>query len=192
MQRMQRLSIMALLGLLVGGCGGIAVKQDYDPAVNFGSLKSFNWQSAVQAPTGDKLVDNALLDSRFRAAIERELQAKGHTKVATGPDYLVAYSYTVQNRIERDPYRSSVGVGVGVGGSRRGGFGGIGFDLGYGDRDYEQDTLIIDVLDPATGKQLWRGFTRQRLVWQSDPEDTTVRINEAVAAILRKFPPQSG
>jgi hypothetical protein len=191
MQRMQRLSIMALLGLFVAGCGGIAVKQDYDPAINFGALKSFSWQTAVQAPTGNELTDNTLLDSRFRAAIERELQAKGHAKVATGPDYLVAYSYTVQNKIERDPYRSTVGVGVGVG-SRRGGFGGIGFDLGYGDRDYEQDTLIIDVLDPATGKQLWRGFTRQRLVWQSDPEDTTSRINEAVAAILRKFPPQSG
>src|SRR5687768_10622884 len=126
MQRMQRLSVMALLGLLVAGCGGIAVKQDYDPAVNFGALRSFSWQSAVQASTGNELTDNTLLDSRFRAAIERELQSKGHAKLATRPDYLVAYSYTVQNRIERDPNRSSVGIGVGVG-SRRGGFGGIGF-----------------------------------------------------------------
>jgi hypothetical protein len=190
MQRIQRLLVMALLGLFVAGCGGIAVKQDYDPVVNFGALRSFSWQSAVQAPTGNELTDNTLLDSRIRAAVEKELQAKGHAKAATGSDYQVAYSYTVQNRIESD--RSSVGVGVGVGSSRRGGFGGIGFDLGYGDRDYEQGTLIIDVLDPAAGKLLWRGFARQRLIWQSDPEETTARINEAVAAILRKFPPPPG
>jgi hypothetical protein len=188
MQRIQRLLVTALLGLLVAGCSGIAVKQDYDSAANFGALKSFSWQSAVQASTGNELTDNTLLDSRFRAAVERELQAKGHTKLATGSDYLVAYSYTVQNKVERD--RGSVGVGVGS--SRRGGFGGIGFDLGYGDRDYEQGTLIIDVLDPAAGKLLWRGFARQRLVWQSDPEETTARINEAVAAILQKFPPKPG
>ena len=62
MQRMQRLSVMALLSLSVAGCSGIAVKQDYDPAVNFGALKSFSWQSAVQASTGNELTDNTLLD----------------------------------------------------------------------------------------------------------------------------------
>jgi hypothetical protein len=186
MRRIQRLSIIALLGLLVAGCG-IPVKQDYDSSINLNALQSFNWRSAVQEPTGNKLVDNSLLDSRIRAAVERELTAKGHRKVANGSDYLVAYNYSVQSRMERDPYNSSVGVGVGRGG--HGSFGGIGFNFGR-ERDYEQDTLIIDVIDPATGKLFWRGFMQQRLVWESDPEDSTARINKAVAAILNKFPPQ--
>ncbi len=190
MRRIQRLSAFALLGLLLVGCG-LPVKQDYDPAVDFSVLRSFNWQAAVQKPTGNELTDNTLLDSRIRSAVERELLAKGHRKLATDPDYLVAYSYTAQNRIERDN-DSRVGVGVGVGkGSWHGGFGSIGFNLG-GDRDYEQGTLIIDVIDPASGKLLWRGFVRQRLIWQSDPEQTSARINEAVGAILSKFPPRRG
>jgi hypothetical protein len=187
MQRIQQLFAIGLLGLLLAACG-IPVKQDYDPAADLHALHSFNWQSAVQKPTGNELTDNTLLDSRIRAAVERELLAKGHRKVETTPDYQVAYSYTVQDRIERDPYDSRVGVGVGVGRGSRGGFGSIGFDFGK-DRDYEQDTLIIDILNPANGKLLWRGFARQRLVWQSDPEKSTARTNEAVAAILSKFPP---
>lgn len=185
MQRMRHLSVIVFLGLLVAGCG-IPVKQDYDPAVNWDALRSFNWQSPVQKPTGNELVDSTLLDSRIRTAVERELNAKGHRKADTGPDYWVAYSYTVQNRVERDSGRVGVGVGVGS----HGGFGGIGFNLGHRDRDYEQDTLIIDVIDPANGKLLWRGFARRRLIWHADPEESTERINEAVAAILSKFPPQ--
>jgi hypothetical protein len=187
MQRIQRFSAFVFLSLLLASCG-IPVKQDYDSTADLHALRSFNWQSKVQKPTGNELTDNTLLDSRIRAAVEAELLAKGHRKLETAPDYLVAYTYTVQNRSERDPYDSRVGVGVGVGKGSRGGFGSIGFNLG-GDRDYEQDTLIIDLLDPATGKLLWRGFARQRLVWQSDPEKSAARINEVVAAILGKFPP---
>lgn len=178
---------MVLLGLLAAGCAGINVKQDYDPSADFSRLRTFNWQSPVQKPVGNELVDSTLLDSRIRAAVERELVAKGHRKTAQAPDYLVAYSYTIKGGIENDP-DTRVGVGVGRG-SHSGGFGsvGVGFTLGG---DYEQDTLIIDIIDPASNTLIWRGFARQRSKWHSDPEANIARINEAVTAILREFPPQ--
>lgn len=187
MQRMRGLCVSALLSLLAAGCAGIDVKQDYNPAVDFGALRTFSWRSAVQEPTGNKLVDSPLLDSRIRAAVEKELLARGHRKVATNPDYQVAYSYTIESGAERDP-DTSVGIGVGTG--SRGSFGGIGVSLGFGGRDPGQERLIVDVIDPATDNLLWRGFAERRLASSSDPEENSARINETVAAILREFPPR--
>jgi hypothetical protein len=184
---MRVLYFIAMLNLPVAGCGGIKVRQDYDPAVDFSVLRTFNWHAATQPPTGNELADSGLLDSRIRAAIEKALLAKGHRKVVTGPDYRVAYSYTISDRVEPDPYDTRVGVGVGKG--SRGTFGGIGINLDFSDRDSEQDTLTIDLIDTAGNNLVWRGLARRRLVWHADPEQNITRINETVTAILDEFPP---
>ncbi|HEY3487573.1 MAG TPA: DUF4136 domain-containing protein [Gammaproteobacteria bacterium] len=180
-----KLWLILVLYVFVTACSGIAVKQDYDTSVDLQNLKTFNWQSPTQPKTANELANNTLIDSRIRAAVERALAAKEHRKVTSGEaDYLVAYSYTIDEKLERD----TSGTGIGVGRRHRSTFGGIGINFGYD--EYEEGTLIIDLINPANGKLLWRGFARQRLIWQSDPEETTEKINATVAAILKKFPPR--
>lgn len=186
MQRIRALFFIALSSLFAAGCGGINVKQDYNPEVDFDALRTFAWRSAGQEPTGNKLVDSPLLDSRIRAAVERELLAKGYRKVTANPDYQVAYNYTIESGAERDP-DASVGIGVGTG--SRGSFGGIGVSLGFGGRDPGRERLIIDVIDPKADNLLWRGIARRKLESSSDPAENIARINETVAAILSEFPP---
>jgi hypothetical protein len=186
MQRRRALSLSVLV-LLAAGCAGINVKQDYNPEVDFDALRTFAWRSPAQEPTGNKLVDSPLLDARVRAAVERELLAKGHRKAAAKPDYHLAYSYSIESGVKRDPDTS---VGVGVGSGSRGSFGGIGVSLGFGGRDPGQERLMIDVIDPGTNNLLWRGFTTRRLESSSDPQENIARINETVGAILREFPPR--
>lgn len=186
MQRVRVLSLIVLLSLVAAGCGGINVKQDYNPEVDFDALRTFAWRSVDQEPTGNKLADSPLLDSRIRAAVEKELLAKGYRKVTANPDYQVTYSYSIESGAERDP-DASVGIGVGTG--SRGSFGGIGLSLGFGGRDPGQERLIIDVVDPGADNLLWRGIARRKMAPSSDPAENVARINETVAAILSGFPP---
>jgi hypothetical protein len=55
---------------------------------------------------------------------------------------------------------------------------------------YEQGTLILDVIDAGSNKLIWRGSAAARVVDDKTPEERTRRVNEAVEKILERFPPQ--
>ncbi len=82
-EKMQKLKNVIFLTVLVlfAGCSGIEVSQDYNMNVNFSNLKTFNWYSAKQKKTNDLRVDNLLLDSRIRKAVDRSLAQKGYQQI---------------------------------------------------------------------------------------------------------------
>jgi hypothetical protein len=57
-------------------------------------------------------------------------------------------------------------------------------------REYERGTLLIDILLPAERTLVWRGSASGRLRETSDPAKREQRINDVVARILDRFPPQ--
>lgn len=186
---MKRILGAVLLAWLVAGCA-TNVTQDYDTSVDFSRLKTYDWQSRPVRPNENPLASNNLVDERVHRAVDAELSKKGYQKVAADrADFMIMYHYDIQDRIDLDRSRSSVGVGVGSG--SRGTFGGIGIGIGLGgDRTYEQDTLAIDVIDPKSGKLIWRGVAKQEYAPKSDPQKLTERFNETVKDILAKFPPK--
>jgi hypothetical protein len=54
---------------------------------------------------------------------------------------------------------------------------------------YDEGTLVIDIVDAEAGKLVWRGSGSRRISTSPTPQKTTRRINEAVEAILARFPP---
>jgi hypothetical protein len=185
---MKRLLTGFVLTALLAGCSSVTVRQDYDTSANFSKLKTFTWQSEQQKPSPNELANNSLIDARIRTAADNALAGSGYRKTADAQaDFLVNYYYTIEEKLES---RDRVSTGFGFGTGSRGSFSTISIGVGSGRRDFEQGTLIIDIIDPKTDKLLWRGFARQRLVWQSDPQKTTAKINSTVSAILAKFPPK--
>lgn len=185
---MRGLRQMAVTGavLLMVGCTGIKVSQDYDVKTDFSSLKTYAWKSAAQQKTGDVRVDNPLLDERIRKAVDDRLAQKGYRKTARDrPDAYLAYTYQIRRKVGSEGVQT--GIGVGMGGS--GGFGGVGLSTGGGVNEYDEGTLVIDILDAAAGELLWRGTASRRLLEASDPEKTTRWVNETVDRILAQFPP---
>ena len=80
-----------------------------------------------------------------------------------------------------------------MGRSTRGRSGSISIGTGSQIRTYEQGTLLIDVVDVvdvASDKLVWRGVSSQALPDLSNSQALTDRINDTVAAILAQFPPQ--
>jgi len=55
--------------------------------------------------------------------------------------------------------------------------------------EYEQGTLVIDVLDARTERLLWRGWAQDSVQGILDNQDRMEReINEAVTKMFARFP----
>ena len=53
---------------------------------------------------------------------------------------------------------------------------------------YEEGTLVIDILDPATGKHIWRGYAQAKVDEARSPAEREKRVREAIGLILDRFP----
>jgi uncharacterized protein YceK len=177
--------LLLMIILILGGCSGIRVNQDYDPGTDFSTLSTFAWKSETQPKTGDIRVDNPLLDTRIRKAIDATLANMGYRKVAHGPhDFKVNYTYAVRTKF--DSSSVSVGTGFGIGGGSS--FGGIGIGLPVGGGSHDEALLVIDFTDPQKGNLLWRGTGAHRINLYSAPEENAAAINLLVEKVLAQFP----
>jgi len=180
------LIVLVLIGHL-GGCSSIRVSQDYDPSRDYSSLKTYTWQRENQPETGDVRVDNSLLDTRFRSAIDDALAKKGFQKTTQGkPDFYVAYTYQIDSKIESGNVTFGFGFGSGGGGA----YTGMGVNSGGRVSEYDEGLLVIDLVDAATESLMWRGTGTARVDPTTDPERSAKAINAGVEQILAQFPPQ--
>ena len=176
-----------ILALGLFSCSTLKVSQDFDQNADFSTFKTFAWQEDVQPKTGDIRVDSPLIDARIRASIKANLALKGMDYSSEDlPDFKVAYTYTIMTKLQSTPV--STGVGIGYGNS--GGLGGIGMRTGADVREYDEGLLVVDVLDPDTGKLLWRGTSTRVVNIHTTPEKATEDIEATVAKLLEQFPPK--
>ena len=180
---MKKILMMVLATGLLAGCSSVFVSLDYDTIRDFSILKTFAWQHAEQPRVGDPQIDNDLNNKRIRNAIAATLTSKGFCPADRAEaDFLVAYFVDYQRKIT--PGSGSVAVGAG----RYGRYGGVGYNTGI--TEYEEGNLTIDLLDPKDGKTIWRGVGARAVYEGSNPAKATGIINDAVAQVLKKFPPQ--
>lgn len=185
MNSLARLLPLAFIALIISACSGIPVSQDFEQGFDFSSLRTFAWDANEDNQWGIAS-SNELVDRRIIAAIENTLTARQFSQVdSEQADFLVLYNVVVEQRISS----SNVSGGVSMGRSTRGRHGSIGISTGSQVRTYEQGTLLIDVIDVASDKLVWRGTSSQALPDLSDPQRLTDHINATVAAVLAQFPP---
>ena len=55
--------------------------------------------------------------------------------------------------------------------------------------EYQEGTLIIDILDAKSHELVWRGTGQDYVEEQQSPEEITEGINQAVTGIMSDFPP---
>ena len=171
--------------LIISACSGIPVSQDFEQGFDFSSLRTFAWDANEDNQWGIAS-SNELVDRRVRSAIENTLTARQFKQVdAAKADFLVLYNTVVEQRVSS----SNVSGGISVGRSSYGRHGGIGISTCSQVRSYDAGTLLIDVVDVASDKLVWRGTSSQALPDLSASQRLTDHINPTVAAVLAQFPP---
>lgn len=181
---MLALGLSVLLG--ASGCASTArvgVTADFDHAVNFRTYRTWGWYPEQPTDTegGPAQGYQSFLDKRIRAAVEREMAAKGLTYSEKSPDVFVAYSARVEEKQRANP----------------GAYGPYGYPYWYGGwygrnwgapvMDYKAGTVIIDIIDARRKQLAWRGQGQAQVQEQTISEPEVYRI---VNSVLGTYPPQ--
>jgi len=159
--------------ILAPGCSSITVNQDYNTDFDFSKWKTFGFIPIPESAGIDQI--NA---TRLGDAIKKHLTAKGY-KLEEPADFGVALAFHQKTVTDVQSYGSGYGYGYGYWG------GGGGVDV----TQYDQGTLVIDLIDMKDNKLEWRGTGQGVLDDNPSVEDRMANIDTAVAQIIAQFPP---
>lgn len=192
--RIEALLAGCLLAVLLAGCSTMDVTTDYDPGAVFEGMKRYAWLPEPRKATGDpRIDDNKLLDQRIRKAVEDQLEFKGYTLSTSDPDFLVGYHVSLDKRqsvqVLNDYYGYGPGWGYRYGAAYRPmGYAGAPDTYVY---EYEEGTLILDIVNPANRELMWRGAASDEVHFKNTPQESEAQIRTAVQAMLERFPPDA-
>lgn len=171
--------VLAACIVLIACAAQPTAEVDYDTGADFAALKTYGWMPA----TGNA-ASNELLVKRIRSTVDSQLQAKGYALVANNPDFLIAMQLS-----GKTAYGGSTGVGMSVGIP----VGRVGrISVGGGKSkpiEKTEGTLVLDFLDSTTKALVWQGIASRTVRPAASPEEQQKRINEVVAELLARFPP---
>ena len=163
--------------LLFAGCATITVQSLGDEAVDFSNYKRFAVIEPSSFPsTADPRI-NPITMGRINQVIEEQLLLNGFYKTyKEEADFLVASYASIKGKIDVTSY--------GYNYRSYGYYGGWGItDTAV--REYDEGTLVIDFIDAAHNRLIWRGWATGPV--SADPDLT--RMRDAVTKILAQYPP---
>ncbi|UCH83948.1 MAG: DUF4136 domain-containing protein [Candidatus Latescibacterota bacterium] len=181
--------IAVLFALTATGCGGsMDLSSDWDPEADFTNLNTYQFAERVSREDDDPRVYNDITEQRIRNAINTALQARGYELVTTGePDFKVGWHGSIDKRMNMETVHNDYNYHT------------TGWVSPHDPRapqsktyvnEWEEGTLIIDVIDPKKNELMWRGTGTALVDEDVSAEKDQSNLNDAVAKILKAFPPQ--
>lgn len=156
-------------------CGpGIQVQSSYDETAAFADYRTFAMVEPDRAVPTDPEVDPFFMQ-KLRRMVRDELRRRGLRQVAPGEaDLRVGVMAVVRGRVV--VYPSSFGYGY------RWGSPWGGYDV----RQYDEGTIVVDLIDARRRAVIWRGTGTRVVTSRTSTED----LREVVLEILADYPPQ--
>ncbi len=192
--RPHRLIWCAAFALPVAGCAGLQIDTDYNPQVDFSAIRTYAWAQRTPSGEDDPRVYNAIVAGRIKSAIDGALQAKGLRLVSSSPGVRVAWHGAIEGKMSYETISDDY-VYV---------WGEYGYGLGRGRpamviatarprttaREWDEGTLIIDIIDSSTEELVWRSVGQAELSQvPRTPEEAQTRFNKVAMQMLAEFPP---
>jgi hypothetical protein len=170
--------------VLLVACSSTSFTTDHDPEIDFSNYKTYAWYTG-EMPEGDALSANPLVQKRVVSGVDKALEAKGYTQ-GTGEDF--DFVVIIQAGTKEKMQVTNYGYG-GYGYGRYGrGWGGYGGQTDV--YQYDETTLMIDLVDAEKKELAWRGTATGVVKNYSNQEKMQAAIDKVVARILKDFPPQ--
>ena len=181
MRTLHRPILATLLAIAAAGCAPITVGAHLERGVNFAEYVTYDWEPPDNLPVGDPRLDNnPFFNDYLQGAIERRLAAKGFERAqGQQPDLLVHYHATVSQKL--DVYRADSHLGYCY----------DNCDQQY--VEYEQGTLVLDIVDTRTRRVVWRGWAEQSLSGVIDDQDRLqTEVERGVERMMQRLPRGGG
>ena len=172
--------------LLLVGCTQLQTGSEIDAAADFSALKTFGWLPDSDTPADDVRLNDPRVRNTVRTAVEQALAAKGYEQVERQQaDFLVTWFGAIEQKIKKesiDHFYAPYGYGTLYRDPV------LNTEAPRNILEYEQGTIIIDIIDPQSRKLIWRGSGSGRIA-ENQPEQTALRnLNRSVTRILAPFP----
>jgi len=151
------------------------INTDWDRSANFATFHTYAWEPSPHPAKGfwnDRIID----------AIDKQMQAKGFTKVDSNPDMWVVYSNTIHDQ------KQVVGTGYNMGPGWGWGYWGGPTSVTYNTYVTKQGTLVVDIADAKNKQLLWRGDATDTISDNSNKNINT--LDKAVQKLFKNFPPK--
>jgi hypothetical protein len=179
-----RLAFAAILGLTFGAsaCHRYEVRTVTAPDASFAGRRTFRilpvptYSGTTGLSNTDPMLVNSITYQALRDAVRQEFEARGYRYSPDRADLDVAYYASAQPRMDIRTFNY--------------GYDWRGFPIAATEvYTYEEGTVIVDVIDPATRRLMWRGQARAAV--STNPDDFIKELRKAVHEILEKFPQAS-
>ena len=179
MRHILRLAVVMLAALALAGCAmRMNVSSHVERGADFTQYHTFDWGPADALPTGDPRLDNnPFFHDYLQGAFEKGLAGRGFERSTPGTtsDLLIHYHAAINERFEVVD---------------------VALDWSYCYEDclpqvinYEQGTLVVDIVDARSNRVVWRGWAQDSVEGVIDNQDRMERqLDEAVTRMLEQFP----
>jgi len=170
--------------LFLFSCSNVKSSYDYDSAIDFTTLKTYQWDTQPSAAFSNA---NPLIAKRIVKAIEDNLKRKGLTKSKVA-DIKISYQMNFEKKLSSSNIFG--GVGMSVGGYNRGS---VSISSGNQIRETTEGTLMIDMVSASRNSLIWRSTTTKPVSGRdASPEESEKRIGQLIFSVFEGFPPKQG
>jgi hypothetical protein len=162
----------------LAGCATVSTQYDYDRETDFSLLQSYRWLPVKASEEVSELTVR-----RIERSVDAELAEKGYQSSASDPDFLLAAHIGKKDKLEVVDwgyayYPAGRYYGTYYLAPRR-------IDV----YEYQEGTLILDVIDAQSRHLVWRGTATAAIQPNLSPEQREQRIRQGVRELLSQFPP---
>lgn len=161
---------MALLVALAAGC--VTVHASTSPGANLDHYRTFAWYQSPTPKSAQLAFERSTAGALVRARIARDLAQKGIRETRDDPDFWVAYHRQQTDRVDIRDW--------GYPGLFWGAPGAVRVD------EYSEGALVVDFIDPHTGRIFWRGRASSVLDHAASPD--MHKLVAAVDDLMRRYP----
>jgi hypothetical protein len=146
----------ALAVVALGGCSGVTVHTDVDPDADLSKYHSYQWAARSEGSGADPNIFDAEVERHIKSAVNAELDAKGFVESAGEPSFLVAWHAAIEGKMSSNAVASTYGSYAAGDWGLYPAKGGVG-------REWDEGTLIIDIIDAGTETLVWRSTGQSEL-----------------------------
>jgi hypothetical protein len=175
------IQILLLVLLVSFGAQAQKIHVSYDKGVDFSKFKTYAWE-----PHG--AVAHPMLAADIVGAIEDELKAKGLTLTADKPDLAIQVYGSIDQEssmTSNDPLYMGTG---GIPPFDPSAFGpALAGTWGNSTVTIHKGQLVVDILDVANKKLVWRGMAQDNLS-ANNPKKLESQVNNAITKMFKQYP----
>jgi hypothetical protein len=200
---MKKMPLILLLFLF--SCASVQIYSDYDRTADFKKYKTFAWLQRSDS-VHNYWYDNQLIEKNVKYYVTNEMKARGYVLDIKNPDLILEYHstakkehYTVSNPIYSNQTNNNFnnngfnnnfnnnGFNNPYNPSRPYAYNNTPYVVGYNQQqvEYDEETLIIDVVDKSINQMIWRGWAVGSV---SNEQDLEEQLPNDIQKIFLKYP----